>query len=224
MEANDPRHGERRGYYAHRRAGQEACDACKRAASTAQARYDLDRIEGRPRVVTPHGTKRRLQGLYAIGWTWTAIAANLGISQSIVQKWAREPRKYMHATTAARVTEVYDRLSMTIPTGWPADRARAAAARHGYVKPLAWDEGTIDDPAAKPRGVRPNAARPHSTHDPVAVERVLAGDLTVQTSITERAEVCRRWIKAGRSLKALEAMTGWKTHRYYRINEEQEVA
>lgn len=152
MSPDDPRHGQRRGYYAHRRDGEEACEACKRAAAAAEQRYELARMHGKPGRVLAVGTKRRLRALQAIGWTLTAIADELDTKRSRVEKWCSEDRIYVYATTAARVADVYERLCMGRPTGRWATRTRNMAARKGYAPPLAWLN--IDDPREKP-AVRP---------------------------------------------------------------------
>jgi hypothetical protein len=154
---DDPRHGQRRGYYAHRRDGEEACVACKRAAAAAEQRYELARMYGKPGRVLALGTKRRLRALQAIGWTLTAIADELGTKRSRVEKWCSEDRTYVYTTTAARVAEVYERLCMTRPTGRWATRTRNLAASKGYAPPLAWLD--IDDPSERP-AVRPAALEP----------------------------------------------------------------
>lgn len=154
MSPDDPRHGERRGYYAHRADGEEACESCKRAAAAAEQRYELARMHGRSGRVLAIGTQRRLRALQAIGWTLTAIAEDIGTKRSRVEKWCSEDRTYVYTTTAARVADVYERLCMGRPTGQWATRTRNMAARKGYAPPLAWLN--IDDPSESP-AMRPTA-------------------------------------------------------------------
>ena len=45
------------------------------------------------------------------------------------------------------------------PTGPGAERARSTAKRKGWAPPMAWDDDTIDDPQAKPVGLRTRKAR-----------------------------------------------------------------
>jgi len=79
MSPDDPRHGHSRGYWAHRRDGEEACERCKRAA----ARYQATREHyGTPRRVSALGAQRRIQALVALGWTVEIIAAEVGGSTS----------------------------------------------------------------------------------------------------------------------------------------------
>lgn len=77
-----------------------------------------------------------------------------------------------HLVTVARwreVCEVYDRLSMT-----PGPSAHTAgwAAKRGYAPPLAWDEDSIDDPAARPATDRP-VATDAQVIDLVAIRRAI---------------------------------------------------
>lgn len=88
------------------------------------------------------GAVRRVQALLAMGWPHHALG-DAGIRHSAqiigaagdlitVQRWRQ-------------VRDVYDRLSMT---PGPSLETRGWAARLGYAPPLAWDEGSIDDPSA----------------------------------------------------------------------------
>jgi hypothetical protein len=132
-------------------------------------------------------------------------------------------------TTADAITRVYDELSMTVPqddeagrsprAGRIHDRQRRLAARRGWAPPLAWDDDTIDDPAATPAtGARERAWS--TRHDETVVERILAGEWDLQSSRPEREEVVARWRTAGRSLDALEKLTGWNARRYYDLDSE----
>lgn len=217
MSPDDPRHGERRGYYAHRVAGEAACDPCKRAAAAAEQRYVLARMEGRPMRRRAEGTQRRLRALQAMGWTLSEIAQQLGEQRTCVEKWCNEDRTYVYSATAHRVEQVYDRLCMTVPSGPWAARNRRMAARKGYAPPLAWDD--IDDPAEIPSGVTEPVAI-----DEVVVERILAGDVTVRATLAERRQVCRRWHASGRSLAELARLTGWRVDRYFRVSDHADAA
>lgn len=92
------------------------------------------------------GTVRRLQALVAGGWTQALIAGELGIAPSDVGRLCREGVR-VSAKTAQRVEDLHRRWEM-MPG--PSDRARARAARLGWVPALAWEEDRIDDPDARP--------------------------------------------------------------------------
>lgn len=212
MRADDPRHGERRGYYAHRRDGEEACESCKRAAAAAEARYAYERMHGLGRRVSPLATKRRLRALFALGWTWGQIAERVGTSRGAVEKWANEPRRFFYAGTAHRVAEVYDRMSAEVPEGWVATRTRNQARRRGYAPPLAWDD--IEDPTDTPHGMVPDAD--DDTEDEVLVERILAGERRLRATPRQRQQVIDRWLARGGSQNELERLTGWNVARELR--------
>lgn len=108
-----------------------------------------------PRVAAGHrinsiGTSRRLQALVAIGWTGRELAAMLGQQETNLTAWVHGKTPWITAGNARRVIAVYDRLQWTTGGKAAPDRARRRAARNGWVGPLAWDDDTIDDPAATP--------------------------------------------------------------------------
>jgi hypothetical protein len=92
------------------------------------------------------GTTRRLQALVSIGYTQSDLAARLGITAAN-STHVFHGRRDVLVSTAQRVTQMYDQLSMTPGTS---DRARAHARKHRWAPPLAWDDDTIDNPHAKP--------------------------------------------------------------------------
>lgn len=102
------------------------------------------------------GTVRRIQALVAIGHTLTAIANELGWTlqnlSKMVHAGSTPYAARVEVRTAQAVAAVYDRWSMTVPTGWVAERARRHAANQGWPPPLAWDDDHVDDPMATPTG------------------------------------------------------------------------
>lgn len=154
MSPDDPRHGTSRGYYAHRRANQTACDACKRAAATSEAVRQVRISRGIQAHIPALGMQRRLQALVRLGYSWQALGDALGRSDASAQKLATDPRAFIHIDTYRRVADVYERLSMRLPVGeTPHKRraitlARAKGERNGWPPPLAWDD--IDDPNERP--------------------------------------------------------------------------
>lgn len=106
--------------------------------------------------VDPTGTMRRLQALTWMGWPAREIAPRLGVEVATVHTLACRGggRGRVSSRLAQRVAEVFDDLSGVHGP----DRAAAKHARRlGYAPPLAWDDD-IDDPKARPRGVRKVAA------------------------------------------------------------------
>lgn len=96
------------------------------------------------------GTQRRGRALAALGWSVTDQAGELGWLVSNYYSLITV-RPSVTADTARLVAHLYDRWAMTPPPqSVRAERARRAAVRHGWFRPLAWDEETLDDPDALP--------------------------------------------------------------------------
>ena len=93
------------------------------------------------------GVSRRLRALVALGYSQSEFARQLDVDPSRVSKLTIGYRVSVNAATAAAVTALYDRLSMT---PGPSRAARDFAHRRGWMPPLAWDDETIDDPLAVP--------------------------------------------------------------------------
>lgn len=192
------------------------CASCK-AARARRSKFDRCTPN---KMVAGIGTARRLRALAALGYDWQTQADELGVSRDQVRQWATNTGRTTR-TTAARVTAFYDRLSMvpprtdTIARRCNVSRARNRAQAAGWAVPLAWDEGTIDDPTAEPVGRSTSS----NGWDPVVVARILSGEHHLPSTRAERTEVARRWAAAGRSLADLTRLTGWKVERYYRITD-----
>lgn len=114
--------------------------------------------------VDPTGTRRRLQALVTRGWTLTSLATRLGMNTSNFGRVIHPTGGDVSHHTATRVRDLYDTpWDATPPAGTSTDRARRYAERRNWAPPLAWDDDTIDDPAATPdRGapVRPGRGQP----------------------------------------------------------------
>lgn len=122
------------------------CPVARRISTRYRKHWNVDKLAGKARMVDATGTRRRIQALTAAGWDHTTIAVRLGLAgRSSVQGMLRYQR--VRLTTAQRVGRLYDQLA-----GQPGPSVRAAfqARQYGYAPPLAWDEDTIDDPAAGP--------------------------------------------------------------------------
>jgi len=100
-------------------------------------------------------SRRRLQGLMAIGWPSRELAVRIGFFEhgSVLDLTAEHNRTIRRAT-AESIKCVYDELwDQPGPSRISAQRA----AKRGWVVPMAWDDGTIDDPAALPDLGEPDA-------------------------------------------------------------------
>ena len=94
------------------------------------------------------GTTRRLQALVTLVWSQTEIARRMGWTVANLNTITLGRRTQVSVATAQLVARIYDQLSMT---PGPSSRARTVAAKHGWLPPLAWDDDTIDIPAADAR-------------------------------------------------------------------------
>lgn len=93
------------------------------------------------------GTTRRLRALVALGYNQQHLAQATGLGYSTISYLILGKVTRTGRARAAKVRAVYDRLSMT---PGPSRAARDRAHRSGWMPPLAWDDDTIDDPAAQP--------------------------------------------------------------------------
>lgn len=202
-------------------AGYNAGCKCTRCLAAHAKARNLSRLHANPRVPVV-GVQRRVQALACLGWSYAEISRRLGMDRTYLSKALL--RSTVEPATAAAVAALYDELSMTTCTSATASRTAAAARSHGYAPPLAWDEGTLDDPTARPYGYAGRQARAASDVDEVVIDRFLAGEYRVPTTRAERIEIARRWHGAGRSLADLERVTGWNVARYFRITDQAEAA
>lgn len=150
-------HGTYAGYNAHftpsgRFYGEPVDRACQDAANLACRRRRAKRYMAQSDLyVDATGTKRRLQALHRIGWTFDALGRLLTPdskhpTQVVWHLLARQKR--VHLRTKLRVEEIYEELSVT---PGPDLRSQRRAIRNGWAPPAAWDD--IDDPEAKPQGM-----------------------------------------------------------------------
>lgn len=183
-----------------------ATDRCR--LSTAEAIMSTPPTPRRTRStgrLPSAGTRRRLQALAARGWSFSRLAERLGVTANVLWGWCRRP--HVLATTAARVRALYDELWDAPPPAFTdADRALAArtaatAAARGWPPPLAWDDETIDDPAALPEG----GSAPASSSSALPLEDLerLVADGATWTVLeartrTRRSAIERRLYRHGR--------------------------
>lgn len=161
------------------------------AVAARLERVTLETVRSRPDptgYVLAVGARRRIRALLANGWRHVDITARMhqhrpGCTRS--QLVLHKPGEWVTRRTHDAVAAAYDALADHLgPSQYTRDRAAAA----GYVPPIAWDDDTIDDPAALPQ----HDAKADTTGiDHVAVERAMAGDRVPLT----RAE---RWVAVER--------------------------
>ena len=102
------------------------------------------------------GTRRRLRALVALGYGQYDLAQRLGLTKATFWHMLRRPPYVKVAeSTRAAAAALYDELAMTLPSdSTPLERnrvlrAKAVAARNGWVPPLALDDDRLDDPTYK---------------------------------------------------------------------------
>jgi hypothetical protein len=224
MAPEDPRHGTYAGYVA------ESFARIGHRAYKKQRRTRLY-FAGGVLTVDPTGTRRRIEALVALGWTFNELDRRLGRSTGFTsrQRVHAAAGRPVFQSTAQAYTRLYDELSMRVP---PADffvrRSRTRALRLGWVVPLAWDDDTIDNPAARPHGlpglkVNEDRTRHHDQVDEAVVLRVLAGE-HLPTTRDEREEILTRHLAAGGIERELCARLGWREGRYGRTNRAETAA
>jgi AraC-like DNA-binding protein len=140
------------------------CQGCRCPQAREDWRiYQKRNREGRApqRRIDATGTRRRIQALAALGHSLNALSDHLGHSRDYLRTISA--RTTVEAHTEQLVRDLYDQWSMRAGT---CTRTRLHAARLGWPPPLAWDDDTIDDPAAQPEGIwfHRNRVRPgHGT-------------------------------------------------------------
>jgi hypothetical protein len=149
-------------------------------------------------LVPRFGTARRIQALAALGWSCSEQGRHLHMPAQMVWLIAQERTPFVYESTRNRVNDLFERLS---GTPGPSRRSRNAAARHGWLPPLAWED--IDDPDATPslgdEGV--------DIVDEFAVDRALAGE-RVTLSDTELIAALQTGVARGESLSRLSLRLG----------------
>lgn len=106
------------------------------------------------RGVDGTGTYRRCEALLWMGWPWCEIDKRVGLKPYSLATY-RTRREPISFRIKQRVAAVYDELSH-LPG--PSKQTATKARKSGYVPPAAWDDDTIDDPKARPSGIRKAAA------------------------------------------------------------------
>lgn len=185
---------------------------------TGTARKILAVTIGSPRIGTRRasgiGVARRIQGLCTLGWSMRHQAGVLG--WGMPNYHALLDQKFTSLATAAKVSGLYEQLSMTpAPTGQGATRARNDARRKGWFGPLAWDDESIDDPAAMPVLLPPPAGEGHHAEE-LMVQHLMAGH-AVEASNEARLETARRLSALGWSSARISPLVG-RSPQWVRLN------
>lgn len=133
----------------------EPCEACRLAH--AKYRRNLWRrryLLGTPTLYVDNvGMKRRVRALGRMGWRYEDISREAGYTGSQPSGWLNNMMRLnkVHINNHAAIAGAYDRLCMR---QGPSEHSRKIAMKRRYPPPLAWDDEDIDDPAAKPQGMK----------------------------------------------------------------------
>lgn len=223
MSPDDPRHGTTAGWHAHSRAkkkdsSHEACQPCRDAIAAYETKRRGEILAGAGRRIVPAlPTMRRLQALAAIGYDFSTISRELDQSHDWATKIASGRFKTVRTVTADRVAYLYQAWHETprVPTTPREQHATSCALtmarRNKWAAPHQWLN--IDDLDEKPDPGYQERRPARDEIDPVVVERILSGDMSLAHRATraERCAVVARWPL---SLAELERRTGWEPGRY----------
>lgn len=106
--------------------------------------------------IEPTGTLRRLRALVAAGFGYNLLGPMLDCSLQAVYQMLTDGRPTVMSSTAERVADLYDEISLKDPRDYGASklgvsRAKGTAKRKNWAPPDCWDSDTIDDPEAVPQ-------------------------------------------------------------------------
>lgn len=152
-------------------------------------------------LVDATGTRRRLQALVTVGWSGAELMRQIGVVGTDFPKLVG--RDKVLARTERAIRALYNQLWDTAPptsTRWERatlSRAQGFAAARGWAPPMAWDDDTINNPAAEPATAGTADQADVEDVDEVAVARVLRGGSAEHLTPAERVEVARRMTAAG---------------------------
>lgn len=93
------------------------------------------------------GSIRKVRALMAIGHPCTRIRQEAGLDRTVICQLVNAQTESVLASTTHKVNSAYRRLS---EQSGPSVRNRNRALREHWAPPAAWDDDTIDNPAAHP--------------------------------------------------------------------------
>ncbi len=155
------------------------------------------------------GFLRRVEALAWMGWSASQVEMEAGLGRQTIDTVKRRPSGLVHRATSEAVMAVYDRLAVRRGGN---QQAASCARRKGWPPPLAWDDDTIDDPAASPAHTAHVNRLNDAYVDETAVDVWMNGDETIPLTRAERLEVFRLLIHAGvaRSAAATRLSVSWQ--------------
>ncbi|WP_017974344.1 hypothetical protein [Actinopolyspora halophila] len=100
------------------------------------------------------GFRRRAHALAYMGWGMKDQARMMGYGPGTVETVTRRHSQTVSVRLDDAMRALFDRLALQ---PGPNPVAAGVARKRGWAPPLAWDDDTIDDPAARPNyGYRPS--------------------------------------------------------------------
>jgi hypothetical protein len=186
-------------YTAYRKAGCR-CPHAREAHRLYQKRSREGRIE--PALIDATGTRRRVQGMWALGHTSSTIAMECHglFDRRQVPRFCKQ--QLVTAGHRNAIAIAYQTLIVR-PGSSAQTRSRAAAA--GYALPVQWGDG-IDDPEAIPEPFETGESA-GDVIDEVAVERALAGEC-IDLTDAELVAVLQAGVARGEPLSRLAGRLG----------------
>ncbi|MFK8851308.1 hypothetical protein [Streptomyces sp. Ac-502] len=139
-------------------------------------------------TVPAEGAVRRVQALYAIGHFNRQIAELSGVSRDFICDLVNGRHPRIGVQSNAGIRRAYAELSMTVGGSV---KTRLYAQAKGWVPPLAWDDDTIEDPAALPML---DVSEPQVETGAEAVARFLMGE-SVLLGAAERREAIQHFME-----------------------------
>lgn len=135
----------------------------------------VDKDTRRFGYVDSTGPRRRLQALMALGWPSRVLAVRIGAKDhGSVLDLTAEHNQTIRRATAEAIKAVYDELwDQQGPSRISAQRA----AKRGWFVPLAWDDDSIDDPAAIPDLGADHGRRHALAHDFIDTQHEHGGNV-----------------------------------------------
>lgn len=151
------------------------------------------------------GTQRRMRAMAALGWGLSEQGRQIGRAVSNYHKILDFDE--VRVGTARAVADLYRQLStVAAPAGYSATRARSWAHANHCFPPIAWDDDTINDPAARPC-MLPAVIDSDPDVDDLRIQQFVAGfDITL--TWREKTEVAHRM--AERSAAEIGSLLGIK--------------
>lgn len=160
------------------------------------------------------GTVRRVRALIAVGHSQQTLSDEVGCAFTYVTSLAYGRRPTVTMALARSVKQAYDKLSMTMGSSV---RGRLKARRLGWHGPLAWDDDTIDNPAAIPHplvdhaGFWSEAEKPlhEADVDQVVVSRFVKGFKLERFTDAEFLTAVQQCAADGMNCSDIDDLRGW---------------